>query len=185
MVMKKIFVTVGTTKFPKLIDAVTTEDVLNTIKSLGYNFVQIQTGKEFSKVHIAPDLPLSYKLHCNGENGQIILKFDDLILKYEPYFENFEEEIVNSDLVISHAGAGTCLEVLRKKKTLLVVINEDLMDNHQIELAEELQSRGYLYYSTCDTLSQVLKKDFSKLKDYPQLEKNIFAEYLDKSMGFI
>lgn len=40
--------------------------------------------------------------------------------------------------MISHAGAGTCIEVLQAEKTLAVIVNDSLMDNHQVELAEKL-----------------------------------------------
>lgn len=181
--MKSAFVTIGTTKFPKLVDAITSKHTLETLIALNYSFVQIQTGKDFSSVYIDPEITFASKI--SRENGSIILKFEDKItLKYDQYFENFEEQIENCDLVIGHAGAGTCVDVLHKRKHLIVVINEDLMDNHQTELAEELEKNGYLLYCTCKTLSNVLKKDFSQLKPYPKPKECIFSNYLEKCMGF-
>lgn len=183
MIPKRVFVSVGTTKFPKLIDIITSKDIVETLIALQYNFVQIQTGKDFSSIHIDPEINLSSKL--TKQNDTTILEFEGKItLKYNQYFENFEEQIEKSDLVISHAGAGTCLEVLSKKKPLIVVINEDLMDNHQIELAEELQKNGYLFYCSCNTLKDVLKKNFTQLKPYPEAKDFVFSQYLDKCMGF-
>ncbi|CAG9856381.1 unnamed protein product [Phyllotreta striolata] len=178
---KKVFVTVGTTKFPKLIDKIVTEDVLRLFQSLGYNFIQIQTGKDFYPEAILPKLS-SYNVKSESP---LVIEYNDLVIRFEEYFEDFDGEITSSDIVISHAGAGSCLDVLRKKKPLLVVINEDLMDNHQIELAEELQKHGYLYYSTCDTLGEALQRDFTILKPYPEPDKSLFPNYLDKCVGFV
>lgn len=183
MIPKKVFVTVGTTKFPKLIDSLSSKDVLETLIALQYNFVQIQTGKDFSSAFVGPEIKASTKI--TKVNDSILLEFKNKIsLKYDKYFEDFENQIENCDLVISHAGAGTCLEVLHKKKPLVVVINEDLMDNHQTELAEELQSNGYLFYCTCNSLKDALLKDFSQLQQYPKPKDNVFSNYLDKCMGF-
>lgn len=181
--MKRVFVTVGTTKFPKLIDTVTTKDVLETLIALNYNFVQIQTGKDFSSVHIDPEITFTSKIIKDSDSTTLTFA-DKITLKYDQYFENFEKEIENCDLVISHAGAGTCLEVLYKRKPLIVVINEDLMDNHQIELADELEKNGYLFYCTCNSLKDALKKDFAQLKVYPKSKDFVFSNFVDKCMGF-
>ena len=53
-------------------------------------------------------------------------------------FFSVHQDISDADLVISHAGAGTCIEVLQTGKTLAVIVNDTLMDNHQVELAEKL-----------------------------------------------
>ena len=44
-----------------------------------------------------------------------------------------------ASFIISHAGAGSIMEGLSLEKRMLVVINADLMDNHQFELAHALQ----------------------------------------------
>jgi len=51
--------------------------------------------------------------------------------------------------VVYFEGAGSCMEVLAASKPLVVVINEDLMDNHQLELAQQLYNDGHVLYSTC------------------------------------
>lgn len=50
---------------------------------------------------------------------------------------------------VSSVGAGSCLEALEKGKPLIVVINEKLMNNHQLELAKQLHKDGHVLYCNC------------------------------------
>lgn len=159
---KKVLITVGTTKFESLIKTVSQNSVLDKLKSLGFTKIQFQTG--------------------TGEFEE--KQRSDVVINYRPYFDNFAEEIASSDLIISHAGAGTCLDVLKQGKPLIVVINEDLMDNHQLELAEQLANDGYLYFCNCSTLLDTLDNNVNKLKLYPKANHSTFSNYLDKCMGF-
>ena len=46
-------------------------------------------------------------------------------------------------MLISTVGSGSILEALRVGVPLIVVPNRDLLDDHQLELAEELAAQGY------------------------------------------
>ena len=101
---KSVFVTVGTTSFDSLIECVTNTSILKHLKSQGYCRLTLQIGRgEF-----IPDI--------EGIPG--------LTVDYFRYKDSIAENFNNCDLVISHAGAGSCLEALEAKKPLLVVINE-------------------------------------------------------------
>lgn len=87
----------------------------------------------------------------------------------------------SADLIIGHAGAGTCMEALKLGKPLIVVVNETLMDNHQIELAERLTEGGFVLYCTPTTLKDILKGDkFFHLRSASEMEFGDFGEFLDK-----
>ncbi|XP_067404344.1 UDP-N-acetylglucosamine transferase subunit ALG13-like isoform X2 [Emydura macquarii macquarii] len=126
--MKSAFVTVGTTSFEELIAAVTAPESLQVFRSLGYSKLALQIGRGA----VAPE-PFSTEAFTLE-----VFRFKD----------SLAEDLQKADLVISHAGAGTCLETLEKGKPLLVVVNEKLMNNHQLELATQLYRDGHLFYCT-------------------------------------
>ncbi|EDL14724.1 mCG8132, isoform CRA_b, partial [Mus musculus] len=100
------------------------------------------------------------------------------------YKDSLKEDLQQADLVISHAGAGSCLESLEKGKPLVVVVNEKLMNNHQFELAKQLHKEGHLFYCTCSTLPGLLQSmDLSTLKCYPPGQPEKFSAFLDKVVG--
>eukprot|EP00536_Pseudo-nitzschia_multiseries_P007688 jgi/Psemu1/305141/fgenesh1_kg.183_\ len=124
---KNIFVTVGTTQFDKLVSSATSDPALQWMERQGFSSLTIQYGRGKK-----PELPSSSS--------------SPLKIKIETYDfrPSLLEDMERADLVLSHAGAGTVMEVLRMKKKLIVVINTDLMDNHQTELAGAMAVRDHL-----------------------------------------
>ncbi|XP_065336711.1 UDP-N-acetylglucosamine transferase subunit ALG13 homolog [Cloeon dipterum] len=127
-VNKTVFVTVGSTKFDKFTEVLVTPGVLKVLKSRGYTRLKIQYG---NGSFIPPD--------CSLEGVQISsYRFKD----------SLQQDMSSADLILSHAGAGTCLEALGLGKKLVVVVNEDLHDNHQLELAQKFAELGYLLFNS-------------------------------------
>lgn len=71
--------------------------------------------------------------------------------------------------------------MLRKRKRLIVVVNDRLMDNHQLELASELQRQQHLHYCAVDQLGQLLR-DYSgqQLRPFPAFQPGRFASFVDQ-----
>lgn len=77
------------------------------------------------------------------------------------------------------------MDVLNAKKPLIVVVNEELMHNHQLELAEQLSSDGYLLYTTLNMLSDTVKSFCdSNLKEYETGSIEKLVLHLDTFMRF-
>lgn len=87
---------------------------------------------------------------------------------------------------VSHAaGSGSIFEALRLGKPLIVVVNEDLMDNHQSELAEELADRKHLYCARPQTLYQTIANmDLESLLPYVPGDATPVANHINRFLGF-
>lgn len=109
----------------------------------------------------------------------------DVQVEYFRFKDSITEDIQRADLIISHAGAGSCLEVLGARKPLLVVINEDLMNNHQLELAQQLHEDRHVHYTTCTNLEHTLQHmDLQTLEPFPTVDSHKFTDFLDSIFGF-
>ena len=79
-----------------------------------------------------------------------------VLVRWYRFRPTLAAEMERADAILCHAGAGTLLEALEisasssssasggGKKIVNAVINSSLMDNHQSELAEELEERGHI-----------------------------------------
>ncbi|EFN82693.1 UDP-N-acetylglucosamine transferase subunit ALG13-like protein [Harpegnathos saltator] len=166
MLGKTVFVTVGTTKFDDLITAVLNPAVLEALSARDYRHLILQIGNS----SIEPDCIARCGFHSIES-----FKLSPSIGKY----------MQSADLVISHAGAGSVLEALENCKHLIVVINDLLMDNHQVELAKQLHNDEHLYHCICqDLLRTVRTMDLAKLKPFVNNKSANIANFIDKIMGF-
>lgn len=99
------------------------------------------------------------------------------------YKDAIGADMAAADLVIGHAGAGTALEVLRLHKPLLMVINEQLMDNHQLELAESLRELRHVSHCTplqlADHLIEIESMNFER---FPEHQPARFSSFLDQRL---
>ncbi|RMZ85481.1 hypothetical protein DV737_g747, partial [Chaetothyriales sp. CBS 132003] len=142
---KRCFVTVGATApFNRLISAVLQPPFLDTLRQQGFTHLRIQHG-EGGKVHF------NFFMAAVGNRVQ---KDTGIAVSGFSCKEGLQEELKavkglspeTEGTVVSHAGSGSILDVLRVGVPLIVVPNEDLMDNHQIELAEVLAEQEYVIY---------------------------------------
>ena len=127
-----LFVTVGTTQFPELIESIHCSEFYNLALKHGFTHVIIQHG-----AHPLPKATLPASL--------TVTHFD-----FKP---SLEEYFASADFIISHAGTGSVLEALSNQKRLLVVVNARLMDNHQQELAQELAQQKFLQMTQIEGFS--------------------------------
>ena len=82
-----------------------------------------------------------------------------------------------ADLVISHCGAGTILEILSLQKDAVGVINEDLMDNHQHELADAMREKQLMVIADSVTdLKKVLESEWSLSRSKPIGESTVLLD---------
>lgn len=156
-----VFVTVGSTKFDKLINKVISNETGSQLIELGFNRLILQVGESsYDKSQV--------------ETLQSDFNLDIEIYKYK---SSILEDIERADVVVGHGGAGTCLEVLRANKRLLLVINDTLMDNHQAELAEQLSKGNYVVQATVDDfISKFATICDTKFEKFPPKDNSKFEE---------
>jgi len=178
---RSLLVTVGTTEFDQLIQAIDNTDFAVALQNLLINKVTIQMGRG---VH-EPNVLLQA---CRS------LGIETDLYRYKP---DLEVEMKVADLIISHCGAGSILEAVKYKKPLIVVVNETLQDNHQTELSDAMSSSGYCVSTVPKDLLRTLVTEFSRtessiersnrraaVKNIPINDPSLFCKVLDSMFEF-
>ncbi|XP_047069752.1 UDP-N-acetylglucosamine transferase subunit ALG13 homolog [Lolium rigidum] len=161
-----VFVTVGTTCFDALVKVVDSEEVKQALLQKGYTHLVIQMGR-------GTYMPTE----ASGNS--------DLQVEHFTFSPSIADYIREASLVISHAGSGSIFETLRLGKPLIVVVNEDLMDNHQSELADELAERNHLFCAHPQTLLETIEAmDLNVLQPYTPGEAKPVVALINKFLGF-
>lgn len=164
---RTVFVTVGTTCFDALVKAVDTQEFKKELSARGYTHLLIQMGRGSY-----------FPKKSTGEDGS-------LVVDYFTFSSSIADNLRSASLVISHAGSGSIFETLRLRKPLIVVVNEDLMDNHQSELAEELAERKHLFCARPQTLYQTIATmNLESLLPYHPGDAAPVAKLINRFLGF-
>jgi len=158
---RNVFVTVGTTSFDALVEAMDSEELIQTLIEKGYDSLTIQRGRgAYVPKHVVSATSTSSRSSTSAR--RTFFKVD--VVEFLPSLDGV---LKDASLVISHAGAGSVFESLSLGKPTLVVVNESLMDNHQVELAETLASLGHVAWTRPEELLQALNAfDPNKLVKY-------------------
>lgn len=149
-----LLVTTGATAtFHKLIQHVTSPAFVAAAAPLAPLVIQYGNAPD-SKAHFsdcisgtidALDLAIA---NTTNDKSVLRLKNSDVELECLGYTADIGAYIDRADLVVSHAGTGSIMDALRRKKPLIVVANPDLMDNHQHQVGRALAKMGCAVYLT-------------------------------------
>ncbi|KAJ5972011.1 uncharacterized protein N7479_001929 [Penicillium vulpinum] len=153
--MKLCFVTVGATaSFHKLLEQVLSSEFLEILAKRHYTHLLIQYGKDGQQIF------QNFIDSGQPHHGLTLGGFD-----FQPSIDaqmmmTVEREVVHQErgLIICHAGSGTVLAGLRLGVPLIVVPNPDLADNHQQELADELEEGNYVISSSVKDLGSAISR---------------------------
>jgi len=167
------FVTVGSTRFDGLVQRALSDTVIDVLRSKGYSKIIVQCGNS------------DFDTESYEREGETWLRRGDEDIVVWRFKASLQEEYQQADLVISHAGSGTILDVLRMRKPLIVIPNETLLDNHQEELASALADLRHLKASTISALPDAIKTlEPQQFVPFPVFDGSRFREMLDEEMGF-
>ena len=169
---RTLLVTVGTTKFDEILRVVgQVEFQQHVLQGMDIKRIAVQRG---SSAVVPESMQLPWLLYS------IVGRVSGLSIQPFEYSPELQCIIDSASFVILHCGAGSVLEVLHSKKRAIAVVNPNLLDNHQEELADALESSGLMAVARSpDQILDVLKNtDWSKITRYAAPDLSLFPREL-------
>ncbi|KIV98589.1 uncharacterized protein PV09_09623 [Verruconis gallopava] len=155
MLERYCFVTVGATAaFDALVRAVLDASFLQALAKQGYTNILVQFGKDGRQLFT----DLAVAIGRNGIYGLKVQGFDLTRKLREAMRLTRAEQGRREGIVICHAGTGSVLDAIRIGVPVIVVPNPTLLDNHQVEFAEQMANMEYAVHGKIDTLLESLEK---------------------------
>ena len=211
---RSLFVTVGTTKFDSLIEAISDPKFLAHIsrdECGAYTSLTVQYGRG-SVIPFADSTISETKNETDGAvaaSSATVTKQNVHVngircdaFQFKP---SLRQDMEDADLIISHAGAGSIMEGMelcaaansktkssprdQRQKKLVVVTNAALMHGHQSELADALEARGHLFVVR-DPRELLQEDTLKRIEAFDQVpfeggdEGKDFAALVDSHFGF-
>lgn len=163
--MATLLVTTGATvTFRELVSHVLSRPFLALLSQNGISKLVVQYGNEVDAagVHVSSRYfdqqiewiraPGSGYKQAPAAHDEAVFESAHLTIVGFPFTTDIVAQIQHADIVVSHAGTGSILDVLRCGNRLVVVTNESLLDNHQLEVAAAMAKDGYLKHCTVEEM---------------------------------
>ncbi|KAF4550324.1 Glycosyltransferase family 28 C-terminal domain-containing protein [Elsinoe fawcettii] len=195
------FVTIGATAaFEGLIRAVLKADFLTALNRHDYTELIVQFGAGGESLFTTCQQDVRYNESSSEQSLLHGIKIEGFSVdtsgldQYMRRAKAVSDENAIEGCIISHAGTGTILSAMRLAIPVVVVPNEELLDNHQVELAEILAQQGYVIYGRIDYLAKALddlENARQRAKRSPPVNSgehrktNTIKQVLDEEMGFL
>ena len=136
-------------------------------------FISVGTQKQsFRRLfHMVEESKLTKNQRIIAQTGYTEVKSNRIETIPFMSIELYKKYIEDSDIVICHGGVGTIFDALYAGKKVLAIprlskFNEHV-DNHQIEVCDELEKEGYIIYLKeyelfDDAMKKLLESNFKR-----------------------
>ncbi|GMM34234.1 N-acetylglucosaminyldiphosphodolichol N-acetylglucosaminyltransferase catalytic subunit [Saccharomycopsis crataegensis] len=204
---RTILITTGATEtFKDLIQFAVSKQFLEYLVTENFTHLIVQYGPDQSIISTSSHLtPVDNNNNNNSvescpakSNLQFFTFKQSLSVETYAFNSALSNDILKADYVISHAGTGSILDSLRAHRPLIVVVNNQLMDNHQAEIAKALKDLELLEWAEFDksmndeaNYDQVIKKlkailsNDIKFKEFPAPRNGVLNNILAEELGLL